>query len=137
MKASQIFWLIAEDDEDEAFLLRSCCRRLLPPPALSIFMDGAKAVDFLSQTAEAVQPPTLIISDLKMPNLDGFEFLAWVKGQSRFRQVPFVILTNSNLELDRSKARALGADEYLVKPPTLEELEKMLLAVLNRWCPPD
>jgi DNA-binding response OmpR family regulator len=69
-----------------------------------------------------------------MPQVDGLELLAWVKGQSHFRNVSFVLLTSSNNEADRSWAKDLGADDYLVKATRVDELARVLRGVLERWC---
>ena len=128
-----ILWVVAEDQDDDVLILQRCCKRLSAPPQLLLARNGAEAMTLLNGLGSA-SVPSLILSDLKMPNVDGLELLAWVKGQSRFREIPFVLLTSSNDERDRSRAKELGADDYLVKPTGLEELVKVLRGVLKRWC---
>jgi CheY-like chemotaxis protein len=60
--------------------------------------------------------PALILSDIKMPRFDGFELLEWVKLQPHLSNIPFVILTSSDLQTDLARADEFGADQYLVKP---------------------
>ncbi|MBM3831940.1 MAG: response regulator [Verrucomicrobia bacterium] len=60
--------------------------------------------------------PTLILSDLKMPQMNGYELLAWVKTQPKLKRIPFIILSASNVPVDFETANDLGANSYLVKP---------------------
>jgi DNA-binding response OmpR family regulator len=61
-----------------------------------------------------------------MPQTDGFEFCTWIRSQKGLAGVRLVILSSSDLERDVKRARALGADEYLVKLPTVEAMTKLL-----------
>jgi DNA-binding response OmpR family regulator len=65
--------------------------------------------------------PHMVFLDLKMPGLDGFEVLAWMR-QDQKLQLPVAVLTSSPEEIDRKRARELGADCYLIKPPTASML---------------
>jgi CheY-like chemotaxis protein len=60
----------------------------------------------------------LIFLDLKMPGVNGFEVLKWMRAQSV--NIPVAILTSSPEDIDRERARELGAECYLLKPPTKE-----------------
>ena len=106
------YWLVVEDDENEFLLFSRACQRLAPsPPRLHWVKDGIKAQSHLSGNAPQ---PALIVSDLKMPGMDGLKLLGWAKTQPVLRGVPFMMLSNSNASRDREKARALGVDEYQV-----------------------
>ncbi len=70
-------WLIVEDDDNDFFLLqRACNRGLSPQPVIHRESDGLDAKQFLSDRRDA---PKLIVSDLKMPRMDGLDFLKWVR----------------------------------------------------------
>jgi len=60
--------------------------------------------------------PDLILCDITMPELDGYELCAMLRQASAFRQVPIVMLTSKEAFLDRVKARMVGASDYLTKP---------------------
>jgi DNA-binding response OmpR family regulator len=72
--------------------------------------------------------PDLVFLDLKMPGRDGFDVLAWRRAQSNL-SMPFAVLSSSPEERDMARARELGADSYLVKPPTRD----MLMSCLKQF----
>ena len=111
---SNELWLVVEDDDNDFFLFRRACSRALDrEPCIHRENDGLSAMEFLSEHSQA---PTLIISDLKMPQMNGLELLAWVRQQDNLSEIPFVMLSSSNLEQDVTAAEQLGAVDYQVKP---------------------
>ena len=90
--------------------------------------DGRQALDLLDLQ------PDLVLTDLAMPAVDGFELIAQVR---RRQQVPIVVLSVRGGESDKIRALDLGADDYVVKPPSLPELLARLRAQLRRTAPPD
>jgi chemosensory pili system protein ChpA (sensor histidine kinase/response regulator) len=75
--------------------------------------DGLEALEAVHRST---RPPDLILLDIEMPRMDGFEFLATIRGQKGFAALPIVMLTSRGGEKHRDKAQALGATDYLVKP---------------------
>ncbi|HVF60891.1 MAG TPA: response regulator transcription factor [Thermoanaerobaculia bacterium] len=90
--------------------------------------DGRQALDLLELQ------PDLVLTDLAMPAVDGFELIAQVR---RRQKVPIVVLSVRGGESDKIRALDLGADDYVVKPPSLPELLARLRAQLRRTAPPD
>ena len=86
--------------------------------ALREACDGAEALELLS----AGPPPDVMLVDVDMPRMNGYEFLAAVKGREEFRGVPIVMVTSRAGAGDRRKAEQLGAAGYVVKPYHDEEL---------------
>jgi DNA-binding response OmpR family regulator len=70
--------------------------------------------------------PCLIIVDLTLPGMNGFQLLGWLKGQPEFDQVPRVVLTRADKERDRKQAKELGCRDYFVKPAGMDELIEMV-----------
>jgi two-component system, chemotaxis family, response regulator Rcp1 len=119
--SNQEWWLIVEDHEDEFVLMRRACARALNPcPVLEWQIDGVAAVEYLAHRQRA---PQLIISDLKMPRMNGLEFLAWACQYPPLNLTPFVILSNSGQAEDKRRALTLGADGYWVKPTRVEDFK--------------
>ena len=116
--------LIAEDDEVLADGLCSSMRH--QGYAVDHVSDGAKA-DMILKRA---QPFDLVILDLGLPRLDGLSVLRNMR--ERNRQIPVIILTARDGVGDRVKGLDLGADDYLVKPFSLVELEARVRALLRR-----
>lgn len=67
--------------------------------------------------------PEAIITDLRMPEMNGFDFISHLKAIDIFRYIPILVLSGSDIAGDRLKALQLGADEYLSKPFNVEELK--------------
>jgi CheY-like chemotaxis protein len=73
--------------------------------------------------------PDLIICDTKMPVMDGYEVLHLVLDLTKTYEIPFIFSTSNSEKVDRTKALALGADDYIVKPFALPKL----LAMAEKW----
>jgi DNA-binding response OmpR family regulator len=78
------------------------------------------------------QPPELVICEAKLPYLDGLELLAAIRGDKATAQIPVVMLTASRDENLWISALRLGADEYMVKPVKLAELQEAISRALLR-----
>ncbi|MCC6961879.1 MAG: response regulator [candidate division Zixibacteria bacterium] len=89
--------------------------------------DGMDALEKLSHLEAGVD---LVITDLNMPNVDGYELIATLRQNPRFRKLPIIILSSEESEQDKVKGRQAGADAYLVKPfkstALLETIGKLL-----------
>jgi CheY-like chemotaxis protein len=77
--------------------------------------------------------PALLLLDLKMPRMNGFEVLSWLATQPNLGHLPVVVLTSSSDESDIQEARRLGARDYLIKPHTTVELVELLQNLQQRW----
>ncbi|HEX6164069.1 MAG TPA: response regulator, partial [Vicinamibacterales bacterium] len=75
--------------------------------------DGLEALDVMQR---ATRPPDLVLLDIEMPRMDGFEFLSTIRSQKAFAGLPIVMLTSRSGDKHRGKAAALGATDYMVKP---------------------
>jgi len=76
--------------------------------------------------------PALVLLDLNMPGMNGFEVLAWIREQPALKQLPVHILSASSRVNDRERALQLGADSYLVKPTNLDGLMRLAHAI-STW----
>ena len=100
--------------------------------------DGEQAIAYLKGLGkyadrETYPLPSVLLLDLKMPRSNGFEVLQWVRQQSPFPYLPVVVLTVSEELRDISKAYALGANSFLIKPPSIADLRDMLLSLSKYW----
>ena len=86
---------------------------------------------------EAVQadPPDLLILDVKLPGMDGFEVLGRLRRSTLFEQLPIVMLTSMGREADVVRGFQLGADDYVLKPFSPIELSARLWRLLRRGRP--
>jgi CheY-like chemotaxis protein len=118
----QSVFLLVEDNEDDVFFMKRAFKDARLPNQLRVVNSGDDAIAYLSNTGpysdrEQNPQPDMVFLDLKMPGLDGFEVLSWIR-QDRRLTVPVAVLTSSPEDSDRMRARILGADCYLLKPPT-------------------
>src|SRR5687767_1760389 len=102
--------LAAEDEESDRMILDLAFQRAKLQHPLVIVRDGQEAVDYLSgkgrYAGQSAHPmPALLVLDLKMPRMNGFDVLAWLAEQPEFKQMPAVVLSSSGDELDMTKAR--------------------------------
>jgi CheY-like chemotaxis protein len=130
--------LVVEDDPYDAKLIVRAIEksRMLNP--VEIVRDGEAAIEYLSGQGPYADRtrhplPVLILLDLKLPKLDGFEVLQWIRGQSGLRRIPIVVLTSSSISADVGRAYDLGANSYLVKPVGSDELIGLLKTIELYW----
>jgi two-component system response regulator len=130
--------LIGEDDSNGVLLLREAFREAkLIHPIVDV-PNGRWVISYLSGKRpfldRRLHPmPDLVLLDLRMPVCDGFEVLAWRQTRPELKTLPIVILSGSALKEDMKRARVLGADEYLVKPPSQKELVNMVMKLNEHW----
>jgi len=130
--------LLAEDDKNDIFLMRRAFDSAGYLNPLCIVHNGQEVVDYLEAAGQFSQRekhplPGLLLLDLKMPLMDGFDVLAWLRSHSEFAALPVVVLTSSKLEDDVHKSRALGVHDYRVKPHAFEDLVRLLDDVRKCW----
>jgi len=136
--ANQSPILLVEDNEDDIILIRMALRRAGVTAPFQIARDGQEALAWLSRTGDDWLAsidgslPQLLLLDLKMPGIDGFEVLWWVRNQPRFDSLPIVVLTSSLALRDLNKALQMGADAFLIKPPDFAN-DAELVATTKRF----
>ena len=130
--------LVADDDQNDVFFLRRAFQKSGVNNAVIHVSDGQEAIDYLLGEANyrdrARYPvPALLLLDLKMPKVDGFDVLTWLKTRPEFEGLPVVVLSSSSREDDIQRARTLGAVDYRVKPADFDELLILAQDVTTRW----
>jgi CheY-like chemotaxis protein len=125
--------LVADDSADDRFLLQSAMRRATRLRIVAEVADGAEVIAYLKgrdayADRERYPLPDLLLLDLKMPQMDGFEVLEWMRPQS-FPGLTVVVLTDSMQADHIKRALDLGADLFQVKPRSNPEREAMVLAL--------
>jgi CheY-like chemotaxis protein len=130
--------LVADDDQNDIFFLKRAFQKAGLPHSIVEVSDGQSAVDYLSGKApfanRAQHPlPDLLLLDLKMPRMTGFEVLAWLQTQPQLDQMPVVVLSGSNQPRDIEHVQRLGASDYKVKPVEFDELLNLVRHLDERW----
>ncbi len=130
--------LLAEDDDNDVFLMGRAFDRVGIRNPLSVVHNGQEAIDYLAGKGAYADRkkhplPGLLLLDLKMPWMDGFDVLAWLRKRPEFNTLPVVVLTSSKLQADIDKSREMGVYDYRVKPHDFDDLVRLLDDVRLCW----
>lgn len=119
--------LLVEDNPADVRLLKELLAEQRQPPDIHWVMDGHEALDYLYQRNEYTKAgkPDMVLLDLGLPRISGYEVLKEIKKDERFHDVPVVILTTSRNPLDEQQCQSLGADRFLSKPRNLKGFEDL------------
>ena len=125
--------LYVDDSPDDRLLVQRACERARVSFQLKTVDSGIEAIRYLSGEREfadrAEHPlPDLILLDLKMPEMDGFEVLRWIRSNSATRLIPVVLYTASFIASDIARGYAEGATHFISKPPKLSTLTEIVRA---------
>lgn len=138
MSKRPIQMLLAEDNASEADLILASLAKVAPEDVIHVVHDGVETLDFIFGRGEYSNRAVdlclrLIVLDVKLPKIDGFEVLRELKSDSRTRSVPVVMLTSSNLERDVARGYELGANSYLQKPVNFERFRETISQLGLYW----
>ncbi len=130
--------LVAEDNELDALLMLRLVERCGNSFKMMHVPHGEAAIDYLRGAGEygdrtQYPLPSLLLLDLKMPRKDGFAVLRWRQENLSHAGLPIVVFSSSNLPEDVSRAFALGANSYVVKPSDPDRLERLVRALHEWW----
>jgi CheY-like chemotaxis protein len=122
--------LIADDESDDRFFLEKALRKAGVKNPIIEFHDGANLVEFLTREAAALKPlhqiATLLFLDIKMPLVDGFDTMRWIRENAAVKLLRIVIVSGSRLPKDQEQASRLGAFRYLEKYPSADTLAQLM-----------
>ncbi len=129
--------LLVEDEESDVLLIQRAFRKHIEGQ-LYVTGNGEEAIEYLSGKGKYSDRkkfpfPDLVISDLKMPKLSGFELLAWIQEHRELRAIPTIVLSSSKLDRDVLRAYELGAKTYMVKPSDFHTLAEMVKVIRDYW----
>jgi CheY-like chemotaxis protein len=135
---SAVTILHVDDDSNDAVLFQHACQKAGIDCNLQNVEDGDQAITYLRGAEKFADRqrypiPTLVLLDLKMPRLNGFDVLAWVRSDRQLRALPVVVLSSSNHDADVKRAYDLGANSYLVKPVGFESLVEIARSLNQYW----
>jgi CheY-like chemotaxis protein len=105
---------------------------------LQIVTDGQEAIHYLRgegkySDRQAHPLPKLIVMDIKMPRLTGFEVLEWIKHDGLLRRIPVIIVSSSESPDDINHAYELGANAYMIKPMNYRQVEHLFESITHYW----
>ena len=133
-------FLLVEDDANDVLLLGMEFRRCPGHIRLLAVSDGGEAIQYLEgdgkfRDRNKYPLPDVILLDLKMPRINGFEFLEWLrcKSQTCHRFIPVVVMSSSVIREDIDRVYALGANSYLIKPVDWNLFKERVKALGIYW----
>lgn len=130
--------LMADDDPDDRLLVGEALAEHKVEADFRSVEDGERLLDYLHRRGAYAQPdaaprPALILLDLNMPRKDGREALREIKSDPMLRQIPVVILSTSQSEDDVAGSYDLGANSFVTKPGSFDELLDVVGSICTYW----
>jgi CheY-like chemotaxis protein len=127
--------LLVEDNPDDVFITKRAWKKGQIKNELYVVNDGEEALKLLHKEEEYldVQTPCLILLDIKMPKMDGFQVLNNVKNDDELRSIPVIVLTSSDRINDIEKAYELGCNSYIVKPVDFNKFLNAIIQIESYW----
>lgn len=130
--------LLVEDNRMDVELTLDAFKEARMINTFQVITNGQDALDYLFRRGiyadrEAYPMPNLILLDLKLPRIDGFEVLRQVKSAPILKRIPIIILTSSKDEGDRALSYDIGANSYLVKPVSFEGFLGVVRQIEGYW----
>jgi CheY-like chemotaxis protein len=131
---SQQLLLYVEDNQDHAEIVLESFSRYEGSTRVVHVEDGEAALAYLRRSGSAEDPrPRLILLDLRLPKIDGFEVLRTVRSTPGLSDIPVVVLTTSASDADVARAYEHHVNSYLVKPDDYPKLDRLIKELGNYW----
>jgi len=127
--------LLVEDNPDNVMITRMAFEKGNIKNTLYVARDGDDTLRFLFKEGEYVNVPTpgLILVDLNLPKVSGYEVLRKIKMDERLKRIPVVVLTVSTSDSDICKTYELGANSYIAKPAEFKDFVNVVSALTDYW----
>jgi len=124
---NRVLW--ADDDKEDIFLFSSTLKELQVKIDCHFLPNGKELISFIATSGA----PKLIILDLNMPLMDGHETLKFLKSSETYAHIPVVIFTTSHNAKDMNECKALGAEDYFIKPNSYMLLRDTISKMLDKY----
>jgi len=129
---------LVEDDSSDVLLFRQAFKKAGMHNHLVVLEDGEAAIRYLRGEGpytdrQAYPLPLLMLLDLRLPKVSGFEVLEWLRAQPVLKRLRVVVFSSSRMDEDIDRAYDLGANSYLEKPSGFEALLEMVKAIHEYW----
>lgn len=130
--------LLVDDDEGDRMLMQGALEESTLPLDMNCVSDGEELMNYLNRTNRychlgSLPLPGLIILDLNMPGRSGLELLKELKESTIFNAIPIVVMTTSEDSNEATESYKLGADSFITKPDSFDNLVEVLKTLGNFW----
>ena len=127
------YLLVVDDDEEDVFAFKWALKSVSPEVQVVHTTDGAAALDFLLALTEEDDLPQIILVDINMPGVNGFETLAAIRNSKITQHLPVIMFSTSDSPTEIRNAYLAGANAHLVKRNSIKELKVMASALATFW----
>jgi CheY-like chemotaxis protein len=127
--------LLVDDSPDDIMIAKRAIKECDIRNKVYVTYDGDEAIQFLRKEGNYKDVPTLglVILDLNMPKVDGFEVLETIKGDDKLKSIPIIVLTSSSRPEDIERAYQLGCNSFIVKPLSFEDFIEAMMEIKRYW----
>jgi len=130
--------LLVEDRDDDVYLVRRALSQAGVRNPFFVVPNGEEALAYIDglgkySNRDEFPLPDIMLLDLKMPRMDGYEVLRVVRSRAEFKALRIIVLTSSEDLQDVNKAYELGANSFLVKPLEFENYAAMMRTLCSFW----
>jgi CheY-like chemotaxis protein len=145
MRNGRLVILLVEDEENDILFVRHATEKSNANHTLNAVHDGKEAIRYLRGEGlyadrQKFPSPNVVLTDLKMPGMNGFDLLKWLRSHPECSVIPVIVYSTSRLEADVREAYRLGANSFIYKPTDLNELVDIFETIYDYWskceCPP-
>ncbi|PVX23105.1 MAG: response regulator [Candidatus Bathyarchaeum sp.] len=127
--------LLVDDSPDDIMIAKRAFAKCEIRNKVYVTEDGEEAIHFVRKEGRFKDAPTagLVMLDLNMPKVDGFEVLKIIKGDEKLKIIPIIVLTSSSRSEDIDLAYKLGANSFIVKPAAFEDFIEAVMEIKRYW----
>jgi len=127
--------LLVEDNDADTYLTVTALRDALVPSRIHLVKDGEDAIAFLKHTGPHAEAPApdLVLLDLNLSGIDGFQVLTEMKSDPSLKSIPVIVISGSDRTEDRLRAYELQAAGYLAKPAELDKYFTAIRSLKDHW----
>ena len=130
--------LLVEDDLNDVLLVKMAFQKSLPGLRVMVVGNGHEALQYLKGQGPYANRrdnpfPDFVLLDLKMPLMNGFEVLRWIRSQPVIKRLPVIVFTSSLHEGDAAMAYEEGANSFISKPTDFDKLVQTMKSLGEFW----
>jgi chemotaxis family two-component system response regulator Rcp1 len=123
--------VLVEDNPADAEMLKAALEQADMPVEVVVLEDGIKAMEYLTGNVSA--PHDLVLLDLNLPRINGFEVLERIRANADLKSLPVVVMSGSSDPLEIERCYRAGANSYVCKPTHLNEIFSTIEQLVNYW----
>lgn len=127
--------LLVEDNPGDVRLTREAFKSADVETSIRAVTDGDEALEYLDECRDddSITAPDLVLLDLNLPRVDGFEVLEAIREDEAYSRLPVLVLTSSSAAEDIARSYDLNANAHLTKPNSIEEFAELVRTVEEFW----